>query len=117
MSLEISKAKSKYLRVSPYKLRGCANLIRGVAVDKALGILGSLRQRRAGYVEKVVRSAYANACSSGNSFKMAELFVKEICVDQGPIISYFKPGAMGRACPQRKRLCHVIVKLDALQNG
>lgn len=117
MSAVISMAKSKYLRVSPYKLRGCANLIRGIAVDKALGMLKSLRQRRAEYVEKVVRSAYANAGSSGQNFKMEELIVKEIFIDQGPIVSYFKPGAMGRACPQRKRLCHITVRLDALQNG
>ena len=42
----------------------------------------------------------------------SDLLYKEIRVDQGPILSYFKPGAMGRAMVQRKRLCHISVILE-----
>jgi large subunit ribosomal protein L22 len=43
---------------------------------------------------------------------MDKVFIKEIRIDQGPIIKYFKPGAMGRASMQRKRLSHIEITLD-----
>jgi large subunit ribosomal protein L22 len=62
---------------------------------------------------KTLVSAYANAQFKDPEItSMSEVFIKEIRVDQGPTIRYFKPSAMGRAAPQRKRMSHVMVVLD-----
>ena len=106
------RAKSKYLRISPYKLRPVVDVIKGYPVDKALAWLKTYALKRVKPVEKTLLSAYANGKELNPDISsMAELFIKEIRVDQGPIIKYYKPGAMGRACMQRKRLCHLEIVL------
>jgi large subunit ribosomal protein L22 len=64
-------------------------------------------------LKKVIESAVANA-KNGKNIEATELLIKDIRVDQGPIFRYFKPGAMGRANPQRKRLSHISVVLEHL---
>ncbi|MCB9493345.1 MAG: 50S ribosomal protein L22 [Epsilonproteobacteria bacterium] len=109
----LSRAKSKYIRVSPYKLRPYADVIRGFAADKAFAWLRTCTVKRVRPIIKTLHSAYSNACQKNPEINdMAELYVKEIRVDQGPIVKYFKPGAMGRAFMQRKRLCHLEIVLD-----
>jgi large subunit ribosomal protein L22 len=104
-------AKAKYVRYSPYKLRPLADVIRGKAVSYALNWLSTYRTKRAIPVQKAIESAAANA-KNLNNVDTSTLFVKEIRIDQGPIQRSFKPAAMGRAMPQRKRLCHVSVVLE-----
>jgi len=104
-------AIAKYVRYSPYKLRPLANVIRGKEVTYALNWLSTYRTKRAVPVQKIIESAVANA-KNVNNVDPSLLFVKEIRIDQGPIQRYFKPGAMGRAMPQRKRLCHLSVILE-----
>lgn len=109
----IASATCKYLRLSPYKLRPYADVIRGKSVDFALAWLAANANRRTEPLLKVVNSACANARDkNANMDVMGTLKVSEIRIDQGPIITYFKPGAQGRANMQRKRLCHVKVVLD-----
>ena len=108
-----SKAKSRYIRVSPYKLRPYINVIRGFSVDKAFAWLKTCAVKRVRPITKTLVSAYSNAKNLNPEIKsMDSLVIKEIRVDQGPIVKYFKPGAMGRASVQRKRLCHLEVILD-----
>lgn len=107
-----SRAKSKYIRVSPLKLRLVANTIRGYNVVKALALLQTLAMKRVQPVKKTLISAYSNAKNlHSNKVSMENMFIKEIKVDQGPIVRYFKPGAMGRANPQARRLSHLEVVL------
>jgi len=109
----LSKAKSKYLRISPYKLRPYIDVIRGNTVDKALAWLETCALKRVKPITKTLFSAYSNAKNLNPEFgSMSDLVIKEIKIDQGPIIKYFKPGAQGRACPQRKRLSHLEIILD-----
>lgn len=109
----ISRAKSKYIRVSPYKLRSVVNVIRGCSVDKAFSWLKTCSMRRAQPVIKTLFSAYSNAKNKHSDItSMDGLVIKEIKVDQGPTITYFKPGAMGRATLQRKKMCHLEIVLD-----
>ena len=109
----LSKAKSKYLRISPYKLRPYIDVIRGNSVDKALAWLETCALKRVRPITKTLFSAYSNAKNLNPEFgSMSDLVIKEIRIDQGPIIKYFKPGAQGRACPQRKRLSHLEIILD-----
>lgn len=104
-------AKAKYISYSPYKLRPIVNVIRGKDVLYALNWLSTYRTQRAVPIQKIIESAAANARNNGN-IEMNLLKIKEIRVDQGPIRRYFKPAAMGRAAPQRKRLCHLSVILE-----
>lgn len=109
----LSKAKSKYIRISPYKLRPYIDVIRGNAVDKALSWLKTCALKRVRPIAKTLFSAYSNAKNLNPDVgSMSDLVIKEIRVDQGPIIRYFKPGAQGRANMQRKRLCHLEIILD-----
>lgn len=107
------RAVSKYIRVSPYKLRPVIDVIRGYSVDKALAWLQTTSLRKVVPVKKTLLSAYANGKNIlATDVPMNQFFIKEIKVDQGPIIKYFKPGAQGRANVQRKRLSHIYIVLE-----
>ena len=107
-----AQAKSRYIRVSPTKLRPLADVVRGWDVEKALAWLKTTPMRRVVPLEKVIFSAYSNAKCAENNIEMRELRIKKITVDQGPTHRYFKAGAMGRAQVQRKRMSHVEVILE-----
>jgi len=114
----LAKAKCSYIRVSPYKLRPFIDVIRGNSVEKAVAWLKTCAVGRARPILKTLLSAYANAKNlhpADATLSMDKVVIKEIYVDQGPIIRYFKPGAMGRACPQNRRLSHLQVILDKKQ--
>lgn len=104
------KSIAKFLKYSPYKLRPLADIVRGKDVDYAINWLKSYRNQRTIPVLKAIESAAANA-KSIDGLEKDQLVLSEIKVDQGPIFKYFKPGAMGRANPQRRRFSHISVKL------
>lgn len=106
-------AKALYIPFSPYKIRFVANAIRGKNVYQALQWLTTCALKRAVPVHKVIASAAANA-KTLNGIDATDLIIKTICVDQGPIRRYFKPGAMGRANPQRSRKSHISVVLESI---
>lgn len=106
-------AKARYVSYSPYKLRPLADVIRGKNASYAINWLMAYRNQRSEVVRKLLESALANAKNLKN-VDSQELLVKEICIDQGPIHRYFKPGAQGRAMPQRRRLCHMSIVLESL---
>ena len=112
-------AKSKFVRVSPYKLRPLVDVIRGKSVAESQAYLRAHMTKRVKPILKALDSAYANAKNlnketegAGRSLSPETLIVKRIFVDQGPTIKYYKPAAMGRAAVQRKRLSHITVILD-----
>lgn len=109
------EAKARYLRFSPYKLRPLVDVVRGKSVAYALNWLSTCPVRRVMPVTKLIESAVANARSLQN-VEPAQLTVKDIYVDEGPIFRYFKPGAMGRANIYRKRLSHMKVVLETFSN-
>jgi len=109
-------AKAKYIRQSPYKLRPLANVLRGKSVDYALSWLATYACKRVSPIKKLIESAAANA-KSLNNIEANSLVIKTICVDQGPIFRYFKPGAMGRSNPQRKRFSHISITLEEIQEA
>ncbi len=106
-------AKARYIRISPFKLRPLADLIRGKKVRYALDMLTTSALQKAGPIKKLIESAAANAKHLKN-LEQAELVIDTIQVDHGPSFKYFKPGAMGRSNPQTKRLSHVRVILKPL---
>ena len=106
-------AKARYIRISPYKLRPLVDVIRGKSAEYAINWLTAHSIKRSLPIMKVLKSAIANSKIS----KRNQLIIKDIRVDQGPIIRYFKPGAMGRSNPYRKRLSHISVVLEPVNKG
>lgn len=106
------EAKARYVWYSPYKLRPLADVVRGKSARFALDWLTTYQTKRALPLKKLIASAIANAQNLQN-VPAESLTVHEIRVDQGPMHRYFKPGAMGRAMIQRKRLCHIHVVLKS----
>jgi large subunit ribosomal protein L22 len=105
------RAIARYVRTSPRKLRLVMDEVRGKPVEKALTILKFANKRAAKTLEKVLKSAVANA---ENNFHMSadSLYVHKAFVDVGPTIKRWIPRAMGRASAVHKRSSHItfIVK-------
>ncbi len=104
-------AHLRFVRTAPRKLRRVADAIRGKSVREALVLLKFAQVYAAGPIEKLVRSAVANA---GNNHDMNadDLYIARITVDGGPGGRFTKrldPRAQGRAAFKRKRLSHVTV--------
>lgn len=108
-------AKTKYVHFSPYKLRLIVNAIRGKDAVYALNVLKTAACRRAIPVRKMIESAVANAKYLRN-VDADKLIIKDLRVDQGPMFRYYKPGAMGRSTIQRKRLSHLRVVLESIDD-
>jgi large subunit ribosomal protein L22 len=106
-------AKARYVDYSPYKLRPVVDVIRGKNALAAINWLATYKTQRSEPIKKVLASAIANAKSLEN-VSAKDLIVQEVRVDQGPIHKYFKPGAQGRASMQRKRFCHICIKLKSI---
>ncbi len=105
------KAVGKYIRISPQKARLVADMVRGERISEAQKILTFTRKRAAGIVEKVLRSAIANATQNPNIDEDI-LYIKEIFVDQGPSLKRWRARAQGRAAMIKKRMSHITVVLD-----
>lgn len=105
-------AKTKFVWYSAFKLRPLADVIRGKDALHAMHWLSLYKTKRSIPVQKTLKSAIANA-KDLQSIEAQNLFVKEIRVDQGAIRYSFKPGAMGRAMPQRRRQCHITIVLES----
>ncbi|MDI3281095.1 MAG: 50S ribosomal protein L22 [Bacillota bacterium] len=105
-----ARAVARFVRVSPRKARQVVDLIRGKSLREALTILRFLPKAASSVVEKVVRSAAANAENNLN-LRRDDLYVATIYVDQGPVLKRYLPRARGRADRIRKRTSHITVIL------
>lgn len=103
-----AKAIAKYVRISPDKVRQVVDLIRGKDVKEALAILKFTPKRASAAVEKVVKSAVANA-EHNYEMNADNLYVAKVYVDQGPSWKRYRPRAMGRADLIRRRTSHITV--------
>jgi large subunit ribosomal protein L22 len=104
------QATLRYLRMAPRKVRLVADLIRGLRVEEALNILTFSRKRAARPMQKLLRSAVANADVKGG-LDLDKLVVAQATVDEGPTWRRWLPRAMGRATRIRKRTSHVTLVL------
>ena len=104
----LTKATARYIRVSPRKARLVADLVRGKTVAEALAILQYSPQVAARHIEKVLRSAVANAEHKGN-LDVDRLVVRGCSIDNGPILKRWMPRAMGRANRIQRRTSHVTI--------
>ncbi|HEY8425454.1 MAG TPA: 50S ribosomal protein L22 [Limnochordales bacterium] len=104
------RAVARYQRISPRKVRQVIDLIRGKDVDEALSILRFVPKAASPVVEKVVRSAVANAQNNYN-LDPHRLYVAAIYADEGPMLKRVMPRARGMAYLIRKRSSHITVVL------
>jgi len=104
------RARAKYLRISPTKLRLVARPLTGKKVEEALHLLQFTPKKGARFMRKVVEQALANA-EQRPQVDVDTLFVKSIWVDGGPTLKRFMPRAMGRVNHILKRMSHVTVVL------
>ncbi|MBT3648332.1 MAG: 50S ribosomal protein L22 [Flavobacteriales bacterium] len=112
--------KSQYMAslnncpTSPRKMRLIADLVRGMDVTKASGVLQFTKNHAARDLEKLLRSAIANyEQKSGQRWEEASLFIKEISVDSGRMLKRIQPAPQGRAFRIRKRSNHVTMILGS----
>lgn len=113
--MEVS-AKANFIKMSPKKIRLVVDLVRGENTEKALSLL-KFSQKLAGKpVTKLINSGIANAV---NNFKLDKdnLYIKEIRVDEGPVMKRWMPKAFGRATHIRKRSAHIILVLGEIKDS
>ena len=106
-----AKAITKFVRISPTKVRPVMDLVRGKSVERALAILQYMPHKAAREIARTIKSAAANA---ENNFDMdtEALVVKTIYADAGPTLKRFMPRARGRADRIDKRTSHITVIVD-----
>jgi large subunit ribosomal protein L22 len=108
---DVYRASHRFARISPRKARLLMDLVRGRDVDDAITLLRFSKQRASGMIEKVIRSAVANA-NERDVAPRGTLFVAQAWVDPGPIMKRFQPKDRGKAYPIKKRTSHLMVTLD-----
>ncbi len=106
-----AKAEARYTRISPQKARLVVDLIRGLQAGSALTILRTTNKRIAPAVEKVLKSAIANAQNRSEDVDVDRLFVSEAYVNEGPRMKRIRPAPMGRAYRYQRRLAHIVIKV------
>ncbi|MEJ8800993.1 50S ribosomal protein L22 [Pontibacter sp. H249] len=109
-------AKLNNVPTSPRKMRLVAGLIRGKSVSKALGILKFEPNSGAAKLEKLLLSALANWQQKNEDARVedANLFIKEIFVDEGKMLKRLRPAPQGRGYRIRKRSNHVTLVIDTM---
>ncbi len=108
----IAKATARYVRMSPQKARLVIDLIRGKNVNDALMTLQFTNKRATGPIEKVVRSAVANATEKSESVDVDNLFIEKAYINEGPRLKRIRPAPMGRAFRYVRRMSHVTIELE-----
>ena len=103
-------ASHRFARISPTKVRPIADLIRGKSVGDAADTLKFLPNRGAKMLERVLKSAVANA-EDLNERRIDDLVVLETFVDEGPRIKRIRPRARGMAYMILKRMSHIHIKV------
>ncbi|HEY7534597.1 MAG TPA: 50S ribosomal protein L22 [Thermodesulfobacteriota bacterium] len=107
----VSQAVLKYTRTSPKKTRLVLDLIRGSGVEEAFAALAFIQKRPAQIIAKLLKSAVANASEKGHT-DTDSLYIREAYASQGPTIKRFRPRAMGRAYPRKRRTSHITLILE-----
>lgn len=110
-----AQAILRHARMSPQKARLVVDLIRGQRAEDAVQILRFTKKRAAHTIEKVLRSAIANAerkaDEAGESLDVDQLFVSECFVNEGMRWKRIRPAPHGRAHHYQKRSAHIVVKV------
>ena len=110
------RAEAKWVRVSPRKARVVAQHIRGRSVPEARTVLAFTQRAAAREIEKVLRSAVANA-EANHGMVGDDLVIAAAYIDEGPTIKRWRARARGRVARINKRTCHITIKVTTGENG
>lgn len=103
-------AKVTHVRIAPRKVRIVIDLIRNKSVGEAIGILKNTPKAASPVVEKLLKSAMANA-ENNHKMNVEKLYVAEVYADQGPTLKRVQARAKGRAFRINKKTSHITLKL------
>ena len=107
------RAQARWVRTPARKARLVLDTIRGRSVPEARSVLAFTPRAAARELEKVLRSAVANA-EANHGLIGDELYVSAATVDEGPVLKRWRARARGRVGRIRKRTCHITVRLAPL---
>jgi large subunit ribosomal protein L22 len=107
----ISYATGRFIRMSPQKARLVIDLIRGKDVNQALMTLKFTNKRATDEIEKVVKSAVANATQKSENIDVDDLFIERAFINEGPRLKRIRPAPMGRAYRYQRRTAHITIEL------
>ncbi len=110
------KAVARFVRLSPQKGRLVADQVRRMPVGKALELLQFSPRKAASTIRKVLESAIANA-EHNEGADIDELRIRQIMVDEGPVLKRWRPRAKGRATPIIKHTSHITVSVSDGSSG
>ena len=105
-----ARAELRHARISARKVKIVIDLIRGKNAKEAIAILKYTNKAAAPMVEKLLKSAIANA-ENNHGMKSNNLYVAEIYANQGPTMKRIRPAAKGSAVRIRKRTSHITIVL------
>ena len=106
------RAVSRYVRMSPSKIRRVLQQIQGKTYPEALTLLEFMPYASCAPIIKVLRSATANA-KNNMGFDETKLIVKSAFADQGPTMKRFRPRAQGRAYKIQKKTSHITIVMES----
>lgn len=104
-----ARAEARYISMSAQKVRLVVDMIRGRLAGDAITILRTTKKRIAPTVEKILRSAIANAEHKSENVDVDKLYVSEAYVNEGPRQKRIRPAPMGRAYRYQRRSSHIVV--------
>jgi large subunit ribosomal protein L22 len=109
-----ARARIRYLRVSPKKMRRVGELIKGKQVEEALNILNYTPKIAAHHLAKTVKAAAANAIAGVGTAKLKaeDLAITKVAIDNAPTAKRVRFQSMGRVYRIRKRFCHVTIEVE-----
>ncbi|EPS73494.1 hypothetical protein M569_01275, partial [Genlisea aurea] len=105
-----SIAFSRYVRISPQKIRRILKQLKGKKAEEALSLLKFLPYKSSPIITNVLLSAISNLRNKLNIEKNL-ILIKEVRVDEGPVLKRFCPHAQGRGFPIKKKTSHISIKL------
>jgi large subunit ribosomal protein L22 len=107
-----ARAIARYVRGSPQKIRLVVDLIRGKNVSEALTILRFTKKRASKDVEKLLKSAIANAEQKAEGIDVDNLVISQAYVNEGPRLKRMRPAPMGRAYRIQRRMSHISIHVS-----
>ncbi|MGG0657130.1 50S ribosomal protein L22 [Rummeliibacillus pycnus] len=114
--MQQAKAIARTVRIAPRKVRLVVDLIRGKQIGEAVAILRHTPKAASPVVEKVLKSAVANA-EHNYDLDVNNLVISEVFVDEGPTLKRFRPRAQGRASAINKRTSHITIVVSEKKEG
>lgn len=111
-----AKSVARYVRIAPRKVRIVMDLIRGKNISDALAILRFTPKAASPILEKVLKSAVANA-EHNYDMDVNDLYISQAFADQGPTIKRFRPRAQGRASRINKKTSHITIVVAEKKEG